>query len=112
MSNRFLDDEDEEFIPPEFHRNEDLDETGVSQVLVEQFVKYRLRYLLKLEAQVDEGQCLDDGEIEVLSRIVKRAHNFNHLVHEFPDYAELVAKIINLVDDITDKALANAQREQ
>ena len=111
MSNRFLEDEDEEFIPPEFHRNEDLDDTGVSQVLVEQFVKYRLRFLLKLEAEVDSGNCLDDGEIEILSRVVKRAHSFNHLVHEFPEYEELVARIINLVDEITDKALANAQRD-
>ncbi|RLQ23146.1 hypothetical protein DWB85_04035 [Seongchinamella sediminis] len=112
MSNRFLDDEDEDFTPPEFHRNEDLDETGVSQVLAEQFVKYRLRFLLQLEAEVDSGHSLDEGEIEILSRIVKRAHNFNHLVHEFPEYEELVAKIINLVNQITDKALANARREE
>lgn len=112
MSNRFLDDEDEDFIPPEFHRNEDLDETGVSQVLAEQFVKYRLRFLLKVEAEVDSGHCLDDGEIELLSRIVERAHSFNRLVHEHPEYEELVAKVINLVNQITDKALANEKREQ
>lgn len=109
MSNRFLDDEDEEFVPPEFHRNEDLDETGVSQVLVEQFVNYRLRFLLDLASHVDNGHVLDDGEIEILSRIVKRAHSFNRLVHELPEYEELVARIINLVDEITDKAMANAQ---
>ncbi|TDG14082.1 hypothetical protein E2F43_11395 [Seongchinamella unica] len=111
MGNRFLEDEDEEFRPPEFHRDEDLDETGVSQVLVEQFVNYRLRYLLKVEAEVDRGQPLDDGEIEILSRVVKRAHDFKDFVHEFPEYEELVAKMINLVDEITDKALVNARRE-
>lgn len=110
MNNPYLEEEDEEFMPPEFHRNEDLDETGVSQVLVERFVKYRMRYLLKMEAEVDKGQCLNDGEIELLSRIVERTKHFNHFVYEFPEYKELVAKVVNLVGQITDKALANAQQ--
>lgn len=109
MNNPYLEEEDEDFIPPEFHRNEDLDESGVSQVLIERFVKYRLRFLLKVQAEVNEGKTLDDGEIELLSRIVSRAHNINHVVHEFPEFEELVAKVINLVGEITDKALANAQ---
>ena len=109
--NTYLDEEDEEFIPPEFHRNEDLDETGVSQVIVERFVKYRLRYLLQMEAEVQKGQVLSDGEIELLSRVVKRAHNINHFAYEYPEYKELLAKIVNLVAEITDKALVNAQQK-
>ena len=110
MNNRYLEEEDDDFIPPEFHRNEDLDETGVSQVMIEGFVKYRMRYLLQMHAEVENGQSLGDGEIELLGRIIKRAHNFNHLIHEYPEYKELVAKVISLVDEITDKALVNEQR--
>lgn len=112
MNNPYLEEEDEEFMPPEFHRNEDLDETGVSQVLVERFVKYRMRYLLKMESEVSSGMCLNDGEIELLSRIVERAQHFNHFVYEFPEYKELVAKVVDLIGEITDKAVENAQENK
>ena len=76
---------------------------------MERFIKYRMRYLLKMESEVNNGVCLGDGEIELLSRIVERAQHFDHFVYEFPEYKELVAKVVNLISEITDKAVENAQ---
>ena len=105
------DDKEEEFEPHQFERDEDLDDTGVSQVIIERFVKYRLPMLTEMKAEVGRGELLSDGEIEVLSRIVTRAGNFEHFVYEYPELKELVAKVIDLVDEITDLAVENAERD-
>jgi hypothetical protein len=110
--NKYLDDETEEFEPPEFHRDQDLDDVGVSEVVVERFVKYRLPQLMKIKEEMDQGKQLTDGEIELLSRVVKRAHQLNHFVYEYPQYKELVAKTIDLVHDITGEAVENAEHRQ
>lgn len=102
------DEEEEEFVVPEFHRNADLDEEGVSQVAIEQFVHYRLPFLLKVKEEMDAGKVLTDGELELMSRIVERAHNVNRFVYEHPELKDLVARIIDLVHDITGEALRNA----
>ncbi len=106
-----MSDEKEDFEPHQFERDEDLDETGVSEVIVEQFVRWRLPQLQEMKADVDAGKLLNDGEIELLSRIVKRANNFEHILYEYPELKTLVAKVFNLVDEITDKAVANARAQ-
>ena len=105
------DEDDEEFEPHQFERDEDLDDTGVSQVLIERFVKYRLPMLMEMKSEVGQGQLLSDGEIEVLSRIVSRAANFEHFLYEHPDLKDLVGRVIDLVDEITDLAVENAERD-
>ena len=104
------DEEKEEHDVPVFHRDHDLDETGVSQVIIERFVKYRLPLLIEIKREMDEGRTLTVGELEVMTRIVNRAHQINKFVHTYPEYKELVAKIISLVQEITEEALENESK--
>jgi hypothetical protein len=100
-----------EFEVPEFHRDEEQDDAGVSQVVIEQFVEDRLPALLEIKAQVDAGKALTDNELEVMTRIVEDSEGFNRFVYEFPEYKVLVAKLIDLYEEISDKALENEQRQ-
>jgi hypothetical protein len=102
--------QEDEFPIPEFHRDQDLDENGVSQVIIERFVKYRLPILLRIREEMDEGKVLSDGELELLNRVVQRAHQINKFVHLYPDNKELVAKVVSLFGEITSKALENESR--
>lgn len=104
--------EEDEFEVPKFHRDEEQDDAGVSQVVIEQFVEDRLPALLEIKAQVDAGKALTGNELEVMTRIVEESEGFNHFVYEFPEYKVLVAKLIDLYEEISDKALENEQRQK
>jgi len=103
-------DSEEELDIPQFNRDEERDEAGVSQVLIEEFVEDRLPVLLGFKAEVDAGKTLSAGEVELMSRIVEKAEDFNHFVYEFPEYEELMARLIDLYDEISQKALENERR--
>jgi hypothetical protein len=100
---------DDTFETHQFDRDEDLDQTGVSEVIVQQFMRYRLPQLNEMKDEVDEGKVLSDGEIELLTRMVRRANDFENFVYEHPELKTLTAKVFNLIDEITDKAVANAE---
>jgi hypothetical protein len=55
---------------------------------------------------------LTDGELELMTRMVDRAHNINRFVYEHPELKTLVAEVIDLVHDITGQALANANKHK
>jgi hypothetical protein len=101
-------DREDELKIREFHRDEKLDEEAVSQAVVEQFVQHQLPFLLKVKEEMDAGKVLTDGELELMMRLVARARNFNEFVYLHPELKELVAKVIDLVHEITGEALRNA----
>lgn len=101
----------DEYVVPEFHRDKDLDEDGVSQVIIERFVHYRLPILLNIREDMEEGKTLSEGELELLARVAQRAHQINKFAHLYPDNKELVAKVINLFHEITEKALDNELKQ-
>ncbi len=89
----------------------DLEHTAISALLIERFVKYRLPALMKMKEEVAAGKKLSDGEIEVLRRILDRSKQIEALLHKFPEFEELVAKIIDLYHEITEQALKNESRQ-
>ena len=109
--NRYIDEETEEFKVPNFHHDEDLDETGVSQVIIERFVHYRLPLLMEIREDMVAGRKLSEGELEIMERVVGRAHSFRHFVYEYPELKDLVGKVISLYDEITTLAVENESRK-
>ena len=99
--------DEEEYEFPELHRDEELDHDGVEQVVIERFVHYRLPFLPQVKQEMDDGKVLTVGELELMTRMVERAHRINHLVYDHPELKVLVAKLIDLVHDITGEALQN-----
>ncbi len=88
----------------------ELEHEAVSQLLIEQFVNYRLPALMKMKEEVAEGKCLSDGELELLGRMLKQAHDFARLEHEFPEFQDVIARIIDLYHEITEGALRNEEQ--
>lgn len=80
-------------------------EDGTSQAVIERFIEQRLPELVKLEQKVNTGESLDDGEIEILERLVDSTRDFGEFVGRYPQYEDLVARIASLYQDISSKAL-------
>jgi hypothetical protein len=97
--------------PPEVHRNHDLDEIGVSQVVITRFLKDQLPLLLKMKEEMDAGMVLSEGELELLERMLEKPEHLNRFVYEHREYRVLVGKIVSLLDDIADEALDNETRK-
>jgi len=97
----------DEFEVPEFHRDEALDEEGVSMAVVEQFVNHRLPFLIRVKDEMDQGKVLTEGELQLMTRTVERLQNVKTLVYQHPELKELVAKMIDLLHDITGEAVDN-----
>lgn len=98
----------DDFHIPEFHRDHKLDGEGVSQVYVESFVHYQLPFLLRVKSEMDAGRQLSDGELELMARAIEHAHHINAFVFLHPELKTLVARVIDLLHDITGEALRNA----
>jgi hypothetical protein len=82
-------------------------EDGTSQVLIERFVEYRLPMLLKIRERVYAGESLKDGDIDILARILEQEKGFGGIAERYPKYKEMIAKVIDLYNEITEKALEN-----
>ena len=82
---------------------------GVSQVMIERFVKYRLPVILQMLEEVDAGKKLSDGEIEVLTRALANADMIMKYAHLYPEFQHLFAQVINAYERITELALENEQ---
>lgn len=85
----------------------DEEHDGVSEAIIEQFVKRRLPEILEMREDVRSGKRQSDGEIEVLSRLIERAENFRHFAFEFPGYQTLIGEAIDAYEEITELALRN-----
>lgn len=80
-------------------------EDGASQAVIERFVELQLPEVLNLEQKVADGEALDNGEIELLERLLHEIEDFNQFMVRYPQYDDLVAKISSLCETIASKAL-------
>lgn len=83
---------------------------GTPQVLIERFVEHRLPVLLEMKKSVEAGEPLSDGEIEVLSRIIEQEKSFGGVAEKYPEYKPMIAQVIDLYNEITEKALLNERK--
>ena len=83
---------------------------GTIQTLLDRLNRYRLPRALKIKEKVDQGELLQDSDIEFLKRVLADASSIGALVERNADYQALVAKVIGLYDEITRKALDNEEK--
>lgn len=82
-------------------------EEGTIHALLEVFAKQRLPRALEIKKRVDEGEVLNELDIEFLERVFRDANeNRSHIVR-FPEYSDIVNMAVHIYHDITEKALEN-----
>lgn len=89
-----------------------LDNLGVVTVLLERLEKQRLPTVLAIKEKVDNGQCLEEFDIDFLKEVFADAQNIMPNVQQHPEYLELVGKVINLYHDITEQAMQTQHNTQ
>ena len=80
---------------------------GIIQVMAERFESRRLPRALALKEQVDKGEPLSEHDIIFLEDVFKDAQHIQSLLERNPEWQPLVAQMMQLYKEITDKALEN-----
>ena len=87
--------------------NESSNDAALIQVLVDRLEKHRLPVALELKEKVDQGDVLNDREIEFLEQVLGDVDQVKPLLDRHPEWQELAARMVSLYNEITTKALEN-----
>ena len=85
------------------------EDRGMAEVLLERLAKERLPRAIDLKEKVDAGARLDDMDIAFLERVFADIDDARPIVARHPEYNEIAARLIDLYEQITAKALKNEQ---
>ena len=80
---------------------------GVIMALLQRLESQRLPRAMDLKEKVDAGETLSDYDIQFLEEVLSDASNMKPLLDRNPEYAELVARMLQLYREITEKSLEN-----
>jgi len=87
--------------------NESDKDTGVITALLQRLEQQRLPTILAMKNKVDQGERLEDHDIEFLKQVFADAYKIKPMIDKHPEYQDLVAQLISLYKEITNKALEN-----
>ena len=82
---------------------------GIIVALAERFETQRLPRALALKDQVERGERLSEQDLKFLGQVFSEAGQIRTLLDRHPEWQPLVARIMSLYKEITDRALANEQ---
>ena len=87
--------------------NESEKETGVIMALLQRLEHQRLPALLAMQKKVDQGERLEDHDIDFLKQMLSDANKIKPMIDKHPEYQDLAVQLISLYNEITTKALEN-----
>jgi len=82
-------------------------ETGIIMALLQRLEQQRLPAILAMKKKVDQGERLEDHDIDFLKQMFADANKIKPIIDKHPEYQDLVAQLISLYQEITSKALEN-----
>ncbi|MFV8816745.1 hypothetical protein [Haliea sp. E17] len=87
------------------------DHAGVSQAILTEFVEHELPLLERTHREVEAGQVLSPGEIEMLGVRLGELQEWYSVAYQFPEHKHLLAQAIEMIDQITTRAVENARQQ-
>ena len=87
------------------------DDTGLIVALAKRRESQRLPRSLDLKKKVDQGEKLNDLDIAFLEEVNDDMQEVRSLVDRNPDWRTVVEKMLQLYNEITEKALENEQSD-
>jgi len=85
---------------------------GIIQALIQEFETHRLPCLLCIKDKVDNGDALNDGDIEFLHRMINDARGTIPLTIYCTELHDFCICVVCMFRDITEKALVNEENEK
>lgn len=89
--------------------NQNSDDAGVIQVLLDRLNEQRLPRLLDLKARMEAGETLAALDLEFLKEVGEDARHLEPMIDRHPEYQDLAARVLHLYAEIAAQALANEQ---
>jgi hypothetical protein len=96
----------------ELEMSKDTDETGMIEALLQRLNNFRLPRLLELKERVHRGEALADSDVEFLGLVLEDAQSVFPLTDRHQELQPLAAKLTDLYQEITAKALENEKKSQ
>ena len=78
--------------------------------MLKRFTDHRLPKVLDLEKKVLKGEKLNNLDITFLDAVFKDAQYVLPFTDKYPEYQDIVSKVLKLYSDITEKALENEKK--
>ena len=87
-----------------------LENHGVLQVVLEEFVKHKLPRILLIEENVGKGARLNDEELIFLKNLYQEINGYEPFVDDHPEFRTVYLDFVSLYCSIMDLALENERR--
>jgi hypothetical protein len=92
--------------------SEESEDQGIIQVIVDRMEKQRLPIALELQEKVNRGDTLNDLDLEFLDNVLHDYQKIRAMLDKYPAWQPLAARMVNLYNEITTKALENEQNSK
>ena len=88
------------------------DDTATLQVLLERLVKFRLPRAIALKTRVDAGERVTDADITFMKQALEDAQDGQQFVARNPEFHTLGIQLVQLYEEIVEKATENEKKAQ